>query len=245
MTPPSHPSLHEALPIKSHCAAIGDSAAAWRPCATAPRGRSRNPDRKRAAMEACLAARAFAAGFCRGADPERACRRHVIGAHHEHWLRGYHAGLRAAEHATQRYLRDQLQPSSTPPDASATATAAIGANRASSTPSPPRARATRTTRAPLPPQLTCSEVTTRQAHSLSSRSVATAPAAAARGSRTSWSPDRSHPRCTAVAWLRIRMATSAPRASRPSRYRSRPDAPRSPQRSSTGAEDLPRDVARA
>ena len=30
--------------------------------------RSRNTDRKRAAMEACLAARAFAAGFCRGAD---------------------------------------------------------------------------------------------------------------------------------------------------------------------------------
>jgi hypothetical protein len=119
--------------------------------------RSRNADRKRAAMEACLAARAFAAGFCRGADPERACRRHVIGPHHEHWLAGYHAGLRAAEHATQRYLRDQLQPSSTPPDASATATAAIGAIRAdvaSSTPGPPRARATRTTRAPFSPQLT-------------------------------------------------------------------------------------------
>ncbi len=33
--------------------------------------RSRNADRKRASMEACLAARAFVAGFCRGADPER------------------------------------------------------------------------------------------------------------------------------------------------------------------------------
>jgi hypothetical protein len=53
-------------------------------------------------MEACLAARAFAAGLCRGADPERACRGHVIGPHHEHWLAGYHAGLRAAEHATPR-----------------------------------------------------------------------------------------------------------------------------------------------
>jgi hypothetical protein len=116
--------------------------------------RSRNADRKRAAMEACLAARAFAAGFCRGADPERACRRHVTGPHHEHWLAGYHAGLRAAEHATQRYLRDQLQSSGTPRDDSAPATAATDASAASPTPRPPRARASRTTRAPFPPQLT-------------------------------------------------------------------------------------------
>jgi hypothetical protein len=116
--------------------------------------RSRNADRKQAAMEACLAARAFAAGFCRGADPERAHRRHLLGPHHEHWLAGYHAGLRAAEHATQRYLRDRLQPPGMAPDASATATATIGVAVAPSLPSPPRARATRTPRAPLPPQLT-------------------------------------------------------------------------------------------
>ncbi len=29
-----------------------------------------------------------------------ACWRHVIGSHHEHWLAGYHIGLRAADHAT-------------------------------------------------------------------------------------------------------------------------------------------------
>jgi hypothetical protein len=144
--------------------------------------RSRNADRKRAAMEACLAARAFAAGFCRGADPERACRRHVIGPHHEHWLAGYHAGLRAAEHATQHYLRDQLQPPGTTPDESAPAIAATDADAAAPTPRLPRARAPRTTRASLSPQLTLfsSEVTTWQAHSPSSRSVATAPAGAAR-----------------------------------------------------------------
>jgi len=116
--------------------------------------RSRNADRKRAAMEACLAARAFAAGFCRGADPERVRRRHVIGPHHEHWLAGYHAGLRAAEHATQRYLRHQLQPSGTTPGDSAPATAATDAGAAEPTPCPSRARASRTTRAPLLPQLT-------------------------------------------------------------------------------------------
>ncbi len=124
--------------------------------------RSRNADRKRASMEACLAARAFAAGFHRGADPERACRRHVIGPHHEHWLAGYHAGLHAAEHATQRYLRDQLQRPGTAPDRSEPAPAATGANAVAPTPHPARARASRTTRAPLLPQLTLfsSEVTT-------------------------------------------------------------------------------------
>jgi hypothetical protein len=116
--------------------------------------RSRNADRKRAAMEACLAARAFAAGFCRGADPERACRRHVIGPHHEHWLAGYHAGLRAAEHATQRHLRDQLQRPGTTPDHSEPTIAATGTDAAAPTLHLPRARASRTTRAPLPPQLT-------------------------------------------------------------------------------------------
>ena len=74
--------------------------------------RSRNADHRRVAMDACLAARAFAAGFARGADPERAYRRHVVGAHHEHWLRGYDAGQRAAEQAAQSYLRDQLVPPS-------------------------------------------------------------------------------------------------------------------------------------
>jgi hypothetical protein len=116
--------------------------------------RSRNADRKRAAMEACLAARAFAAGFCRGADPERAFRRHVIGPHHEHWLAGYHAGLRAAEHATQRYLRDQLQRPGTTQNRAEPAIAASGEIDAAPTPHLPRARAPRTTRAPLPPQLT-------------------------------------------------------------------------------------------
>jgi hypothetical protein len=70
--------------------------------------RSSKPARKRHAIDACLASRAFALGFVCGADPERARRRHVVGPHHEHWLRGYDAGQRAAEHATTGYLRDQL-----------------------------------------------------------------------------------------------------------------------------------------
>jgi hypothetical protein len=66
---------------------------------------SRNENRERLAIKACLAVGAFASGFVRGADPERAYRRHVVGSHHEHWLRGYDAGQRAAEQAAQRYTR--------------------------------------------------------------------------------------------------------------------------------------------
>src|SRR4051812_31827226 len=70
--------------------------------------RSPKPERRRRAMAACLAARAFAAGFVQGADSERARRRHVADLHHEHWLRGYDAGQRAAAEAAARYLDDQL-----------------------------------------------------------------------------------------------------------------------------------------
>lgn len=114
--------------------------------------RSRNANRTRLAMEACLAARAFAAGFTRGADPERAYRRHVVGPHHEHWLRGYDAGQRAAEQAAQRYLRDQLVPPSTAADDARAPSASTGA--AVAIPRPQRARAIRATRACPPTQLT-------------------------------------------------------------------------------------------
>lgn len=115
--------------------------------------RSRNADRRRVAMDACLAARAFAGGFARGADPERAYRRHVVGPHHEHWLCGYDAGQRAAEQAAQRYLRDQLVPPSTA-TCDACAPGVSTADTAAPIPRPERARAIRATRACLPPQLT-------------------------------------------------------------------------------------------
>jgi hypothetical protein len=116
--------------------------------------RSRNADRKRIAIEACLVASAFAAGFCRGADPERAYRRHVVGPHHEHWLCGYDAGQRAAEQAAVRYLRDQLLPPSATGIANVSVSAATGADAAAPIPFPHRARATRTRRSPITPQLT-------------------------------------------------------------------------------------------
>ena len=72
--------------------------------------RSSAPDRQRAALDACGAAHAFAAGFASGADPERARRRHVLGANHEHWLAGYQAGQRAADDTTSAYLRTLLAP---------------------------------------------------------------------------------------------------------------------------------------
>src|SRR5262249_27514894 len=111
--------------------------------------RSRNADRSRVAMNACLASRAFAAGFARGADPERTRRRHVVGSHHEHWLRGYEAGQRAAEQAAQWHLRDQLLPPSTTAT-DACAPIASAADAAASIPRPQRARATRAARACLP-----------------------------------------------------------------------------------------------
>jgi hypothetical protein len=143
--------------------------------------RSRKPERKRLANEACLAARAFAAGFSRGADPERACRRHVIGAHHEHWLRGYDAGQRAAEQAAAGYLRDQLLPLTTAADVNTAASSAPAPDAAAPTSQPERARATCATRAEPPPQLTLfsSEVRTCQTPP-NSPSVASAPVAAAR-----------------------------------------------------------------
>jgi hypothetical protein len=143
--------------------------------------RSRNADRKRIAMEACLAARAFAAGFCRGADPERAYRRHVIGPHHEHWLRGYDAGQRAAEQAAVRYLRDQLLPPSATGIAHVSAPTATTADGCRAHPIPRRARDARdahtdhTTTQPV-----LSEVPRWQAQSLNSRSAGSAPADAAR-----------------------------------------------------------------
>src|SRR5215468_5168203 len=73
---------------------------------------SPKPERKPAAIAALLAARAFAAGFARGADPLGATRRHTVDDHHEHWLAGHAAGQRAADDAAARYLRDRLLPSS-------------------------------------------------------------------------------------------------------------------------------------
>ena len=113
--------------------------------------RSSKPERKQGAIEACLAARAFAAGFARGADSERTGRRHVIGPHHEHWLRGYQAGQCASGPAAARYLRDQLLPSSATPDAIAISSAPSAAAPA---PRPERARVTRAIRAQPSPQLT-------------------------------------------------------------------------------------------
>jgi hypothetical protein len=60
-------------------------------------------------LRARLAARAFADGFARGADPRRARRRHVVDLDtHEHWLRGYDAGRVAAAAAESAYLDARL-----------------------------------------------------------------------------------------------------------------------------------------
>src|SRR5215468_5379324 len=80
--------------------------------------RSPKPERKQAAIAALLAARAFAAGFARGADPLGSTRRHIVDADHEHWRAGHAAGLLAAADAAARYLRDRLPPASSAHDAS-------------------------------------------------------------------------------------------------------------------------------
>jgi hypothetical protein len=116
--------------------------------------RSRNASRKRVAMEACLAARAFAAGFSRGADPVRAYRRHVVGPHHEHWLCGYDAGQRAAEQAAVRYLRARLVPPSATGMTNASAPTATTVDAAAPIAFPHSERAIRTSRSPIKPQLT-------------------------------------------------------------------------------------------
>lgn len=77
--------------------------------------RSSAPERQQRAIDACLIARAFAAGFVRGADPVHRRRGHVVDAHHEHWLAGYHAGRRAVDDATTGHLRAQLLPASAAP----------------------------------------------------------------------------------------------------------------------------------
>lgn len=60
-------------------------------------------------LAAHLAARAYADGFARGADPRRARRRHIVDpATHAHWRRGFDAGRSAAEAAELAYLEDQL-----------------------------------------------------------------------------------------------------------------------------------------
>jgi hypothetical protein len=104
--------------------------------------RSRNPARRHEAIEASLSARAFVAGFARGADPGRSRRRHVVDVHHAHWLRGYEAGRRAADQAATRFLGDQLRRRAGAPNGE---NAAITAPR----PTPPAQRC-----APLAPQLT-------------------------------------------------------------------------------------------
>src|SRR5579859_1232917 len=70
--------------------------------------RSRFPERRRQAIEAALAARAFAAGFARGADLQHTRLRHVVDVHHDHWLRGCEAGRSAADRAAADYLGDDL-----------------------------------------------------------------------------------------------------------------------------------------
>jgi hypothetical protein len=111
--------------------------------------RSPKPERKRQAIEALLAARAFAAGFVQGADADRARRRHVVDQHHAHWLRGYDAGQRAAGKAAARYLGDQLHA----PDAALDAPVPLpSAPRSNARPRTPRA-STRATSAPPRPQL--------------------------------------------------------------------------------------------
>jgi hypothetical protein len=103
--------------------------------------RSRVPEQRRQAIEACLAARAFAAGFARGADPVRTRRRHIVDMDHEHWLRGYEAGQHAADHAAAQYLGDQLRPpggalgsSAAPPCTPRPAAAPLTLRRAQPTP---------------------------------------------------------------------------------------------------------------
>jgi hypothetical protein len=112
--------------------------------------RSATPARRRQAIEALLAARAFAAGFVQGADTERARRRHVVEPHHEHWLRGYHAGQRAAAEAAARYLGDQLHAAHAALD---TPAPPPSAPRSNARPRAPRPR-TRAISAPASPQLT-------------------------------------------------------------------------------------------
>jgi hypothetical protein len=104
--------------------------------------RSSAPERQQRAIDACLIARAFAAGFVRGADPVHRRRRHVVDAHHEHWLAGY----RAVDDATADHLRAQLllasaALASTVRGARDRAPTARGAT--ASTASPTRARAIR------------------------------------------------------------------------------------------------------
>jgi hypothetical protein len=112
--------------------------------------RSREPERRREAMQALLAARTFAAGFVQGADVERARRRHVVDLLHEHWLRGYDAGQRAAAEAAARYLGDQLRAPTAALDARASPPSAP---RAIAGPRTPRPNA-RATGAQASPQLT-------------------------------------------------------------------------------------------
>jgi hypothetical protein len=116
--------------------------------------RSRRPERKHRAIEACLAARAFADGFAKGADPERAYRRHVIGPHHEHWLCGYEAGQRAADQAAARYLREQLSPLACALHVDSPTPNAPSSDAPAPTTRPGRAGANRAPRAQPSPQLT-------------------------------------------------------------------------------------------
>jgi hypothetical protein len=82
--------------------------------------RSRDPQRKALALDSRLAARTFAAGFARGADPDRARRRQIKRPNHQHWQRGYDAGRRAAEAAEAEYLHAQLTPPGIVSEVSAT-----------------------------------------------------------------------------------------------------------------------------
>lgn len=102
--------------------------------------RSAKPERRQRAIDASLAARAFAAGFARGADPLGAGRRHVVDDHHEHWLVGHAVGRYAAVDAAARYLREHVLPRDRDNDAS-TLTRSARRRRGSATSRPERARA--------------------------------------------------------------------------------------------------------
>jgi hypothetical protein len=115
--------------------------------------RSPKPHRKQQAIEACLAARAFAAGFARGADTDGARRRHVVGSHHQDWLRGYDAGQRAADQAAARYLADQPLPPCVPRDARAPPSSARDSGATAPPARPERAHASHATRPQPSPQL--------------------------------------------------------------------------------------------
>lgn len=59
-------------------------------------------------LTVAVAKRAFAEGFARGADPDRARKRHVVNpATHAHWMAGHAAGEAAAREELDEYVRNE------------------------------------------------------------------------------------------------------------------------------------------